>query len=41
MARIPESEIEWLKAEVSAERPVEAAGIELKRHGAELNSVTT
>lgn len=36
MARIPESEIERLKQEVSLERLVAAAGIELKRHGADL-----
>ncbi|MGH8694121.1 MAG: CHC2 zinc finger domain-containing protein, partial [Burkholderiales bacterium] len=33
MARIPESEIERLKVEVSVERLVEGAGIELKRPG--------
>jgi DNA primase len=33
MARIPESEIERLKTEVSVERLVEGAGIELKRSG--------
>jgi DNA primase len=33
MARIPEAEIERLKSEVSVERLVEAAGIELKRGG--------
>ena len=31
MARIPETEIERLKNEVSVERLVEASGIELKR----------
>lgn len=36
MARIPESEIERLKTEVSLERLVEARGIALKRHGADL-----
>jgi DNA primase catalytic core len=36
MARIPESEIERLKSEVSLVRLVEAKGIELKRHGADL-----
>jgi DNA primase catalytic core len=36
MARIPESEIERLKREVSLERLAEARGIELKRHGADL-----
>ncbi len=33
MARIPESEIERLKEEVSVQRLVEAAGIELKKVG--------
>ena len=33
MARIPDTEIERLKAEVSVERLVEASGIELKRGG--------
>ena len=36
MARIPESEVERLKSEVSLQRLVEARGIELRRHGAEL-----
>ena len=36
MARIPESEIERLKSEISLERLIEAAGIELKRAGADL-----
>ena len=36
MARIPEEEIERLKREVSLQRLVEARGIELKRHGADL-----
>jgi len=36
MARIPQDEVERLKREVSVERLVEAAGIELKRHGADL-----
>ena len=36
MARIPESEIERLKSEISLERLVEAAGIELKKAGADL-----
>jgi DNA primase len=36
MARIPDDEIERLKREVSLERLVGAAGIELKRHGADL-----
>ena len=33
MARIPESEIERLKAEISVERLVEASGIELRKSG--------
>ena len=33
MARIPDSEIERLKSEVSLLRLVESSGIELKRHG--------
>lgn len=33
MARIPEQEIERLKAEVSVERLVEGSGIALKRSG--------
>ena len=36
MARIPEQEIERLKNEVSVERLIEAAGIELKRGGKDL-----
>ena len=36
MARIPESEIERLKSEISLERLVEAAGIELKKAGVDL-----
>ena len=36
MARIPDDEIERLKQEVPLERLVEAQGIELKRHGADL-----
>ena len=36
MARIPESEIERLKSEISLARLIEAAGIELKRAGADL-----
>src|ERR1700754_3658529 len=36
MARIPDSEIERLKQEVSLQRLVEARVIELKRHGADL-----
>jgi DNA primase len=36
MARIPEHEIERLKAEVSVQRLAEARGIKLERHGADL-----
>jgi DNA primase len=36
MARIPEHEIERLKAEVSVQRLAEARGIELQRHGTDL-----
>src|SRR5271157_5793019 len=36
MARIPDADIERLKQEVSLQRLVEAQGIELKRHGADL-----
>lgn len=36
MARIPGEDIERLKQEVSLQRLVEAQGIELKRHGADL-----
>ena len=36
MARIPETEIERLKSEVSVERLVEASGIELKKTGKDL-----
>jgi DNA primase len=36
MARIPEQDIERLKAEVSVERLIEASGIELKRGGKDL-----
>jgi DNA primase len=36
MARIPEAEIERLKAEVSVERLAEARGIKLERRGADL-----
>jgi DNA primase len=35
-ARIPDEEIERLKAEVSLQRLVEAAGVELRRAGADL-----
>nr|MBA3487737.1 hypothetical protein [Lysobacter sp.] len=37
MARIPESEIERLKAAVSLQRMVEAKGVALTRHGADLH----
>lgn len=36
MARIPESEIERLKREVSIQRLAESRGVKLKRHGADL-----
>jgi DNA primase len=36
MARIPESEVERLRRDISLERLVEAKGIELKRHGSNL-----
>ncbi len=36
MARIPEAEIEQLKAEISLERLAESRGVKLKRHGADL-----
>jgi len=36
LARIPESEVERLKDEVSLERLVEAAGVELRRQGKDL-----
>jgi DNA primase len=36
MARIPDDEIERLKREVPVERLVKAAGIELRKHGADL-----
>jgi hypothetical protein len=36
MARIPESDIERLKREVSVERLAESRGVKLKRHGADL-----
>lgn len=36
MARIPDEEIDRLKVEVSLERLVEAAGVELRRAGADL-----
>ena len=36
MARIPDTEIERLKNDISLQRLAEASGIELKRHGADL-----
>lgn len=36
MARIPEEEIERLKAQISLERLAEAKGVKLKRHGSDL-----
>ncbi len=36
MARVPEEELERIKREVSIERLVEATGVELRRHGADL-----
>lgn len=36
MARIPQDEIEKLKAEVSIERLAVAKGVKLKRHGKDL-----
>ena len=36
MARIPKSEIERLKCEVSVERLAEARGVKLARHGTDL-----
>ena len=36
MARIPDAEIERLKAEVSLSRLVESAGIRLEKRGADL-----
>jgi len=39
VARIPEAEIERLKREVSLERLVEARGIQLQRHGADLHGL--
>jgi DNA primase catalytic core len=39
LARIPEQEIERLKREVSLERLVEAKGIQLQRHGADLHGL--
>jgi DNA primase catalytic core len=39
LARVPDSEIERLKTEVSVQRLAEARGIELKRHGADLHGL--
>jgi DNA primase len=39
MARIPEAEIERLKAEVSVERLAEAQGVKLERHGTDLRGL--
>jgi DNA primase catalytic core len=39
MARIPEADIDRLKREVSLERLVQAQGIELRRHGADLHGL--
>ena len=39
MARIPEAEIERLKAEVSVQRLAEAQGIKLERHGTDLRGL--
>jgi DNA primase len=36
LARVPEAELERIKAEVSLERLAEAKGVQLKRHGADL-----
>jgi DNA primase len=36
MARIPDAELERLKSDISLQRLVEAKGIVLKRHGADL-----
>ncbi len=36
MARIPEAEIDRLKAEISLERLAESRGVKLKRHGVDL-----
>ncbi len=41
MARIPDEESSALKQEVSVQRLVEARGIELKRHGADLLGVVS
>lgn len=39
MARIPDSELERLKKEVPLERLVIGFGVELKRHGAEIDAL--
>ena len=39
MARIPEHEVERLKAEVSVERLAQAQGIKLERHGTDLRGL--
>lgn len=36
MPRIPDTEIEWLKNEVSVERLVEASGVALKKAGKDM-----
>ena len=41
MARIPETELERLKSEVSVERLAEARGVKLERRGADLSSAVT
>ena len=40
MARIPETELERLKNEVSVERLVAASGVELKRGGKDMRAAT-
>ncbi len=39
VARIPTSEIERLKSEISLERLMESAGVKLTRHGADLTGL--
>jgi DNA primase len=39
MARIPDSELERLKREVSVERLAEARGVKLERRGADLHGL--
>jgi hypothetical protein len=39
MARIPDSELERLKREVSVERLAEARGVQLERRGADLHGL--